>query len=431
MEELFQRLGFRRCARRQPHIKTTTPESDDRHRGVPERGSYQFPDGSAYTGETLNGRMHGQGEWRSPYGDMYVGSFCEDRFYGKGEWRSANGEKYVGNFTNGEFDGIGTFIHSDGRAEIGGYSNGQCDNGKRIRWSAARNQAWRLIGNNVDADVSLSEAAEFAASLGLQVPGSIYMVPSDGQQRLHDKLLRISNGQIGEELACDAHVPTEYGNQQGHLVSHSKCALVEDRVCDGIIAECEARAKALGGWTTKRHDSNPTTDVPVQRLPRTHAWFSGKLLPDIAYPFLASSFGFALPRTANKSFCVTDAFVVKYDASAGQRFLKPHRDGSGQLGSATVFSFNVALNSSDEYEGGGTYFRRLEGNGTAESAGSVRSQKGHILAHSSALWHGGHPITSGVRYILVAFVSIDADYADWAFRFYEHVRSVDDPDPEG
>jgi len=37
--------------------------------------------------------------------------------------------------------------------------------------------------------------------------------------------------------------------------------------------------------------------------------------------------------------------VVKYDAAAGQRELKPHRDGS-------VFSFNLALNPLDQYEGG-------------------------------------------------------------------------------
>jgi hypothetical protein len=40
-----------------------------------------------------------------------------------------------------------------------------------------------------------------------------------------------------------------------------------------------------------------------------------------------------------------DAFVVKYDAAAGQRELRPHRDGS-------VFSFNLALNPLDQYEGG-------------------------------------------------------------------------------
>lgn len=37
--------------------------------------------------------------------------------------------------------------------------------------------------------------------------------------------------------------------------------------------------------------------------------------------------------------------MVKYDAAAGQRELKPHRDGA-------VFSFNLALNSLAQYEGG-------------------------------------------------------------------------------
>ena len=60
-----------------------------------------------------------------------------------------------------------------------------------------------------------------------------------------------------------------------------------------------------------------------------------------------------------------------------------------------LFSFNLALNDLEEYEGGGTYFRRLEGSG---GAAALRSPKGHLLAHSSALVHGGHPISSGVRY---------------------------------
>eukprot|EP00959_Pyramimonas_sp_CCMP1952_P285415 5967677-Pyramimonas_sp.AAC.1 len=63
---------------------------------------------------------------------------------------------------------------------------------------------------------------------------------------------------------------------------------------------------------------------------------------------------FALPdEKAGVAFSVADAFVVKYNAAAGQRELKPHRDGS-------VFSFNVALNALSEYEGGGTFFRTLE-----------------------------------------------------------------------
>ena len=102
---------------------------------------------------------------------------------------------------------------------------------------------------------------------------------------------------------------------------------------------------------------------------------------------------------------VSDAFVVKYNASAGQRQMAAHRDGA-------LFSFNVALNGLDEYEGGGTYFRTLGTN--------LRSEKGHVLAHMSGMLHGGHPITSGTRYILVSFVVIQG-YQNYAMRLMKSV----------
>lgn len=51
------------------------------------------------------------------------------------------------------------------------------------------------------------------------------------------------------------------------------------------------------------------------------------------------------PNTKNKT--------NRYDADGGQTQLKPHRDGS-------VVSFNVALNPSSEFDGGGTYFAGLQ-----------------------------------------------------------------------
>jgi len=92
----------------------------------------------------------------------------------------------------------------------------------------------------------------------------------------------------------------------------------------------------------------------------------------------------------------------------GQSFLKPHRDGS-------ILSFNIALNPLSDYEGGGTYIHPL--------AEPVRSEQGHILAHASGVMHGGHPITSGSRYLLVAFVIVEG-YANWAGRFYNRVRDA-------
>lgn len=114
----------------------------------------------------------------------------------------------------------------------------------------------------------------------------------------------------------------------------------------------------------------------------------------------------------------------RYDADGGQTELKPHRDGS-------VVSFNIALNPSSEFDGGGTYFAGLQDALRIEQVrdGSVfylrrecgtvpflymRASEphthahlntikiqGHVVSHASNVLHGGHPITRGKRYILV------------------------------
>jgi len=46
--------------------------------------------------------------------------------------------------------------------------------------------------------------------------------------------------------------------------------------------------------------------------------------------------------------------------------------------------------------------------------------QGHIVTHASNVLHGGHPITSGRRYILVAFVIVYG-YQNFAMRFADLV----------
>ena len=43
-----------------------------------------------------------------------------------------------------------------------------------------------------------------------------------------------------------------------------------------------------------------------------------------------------------------------------------------------------------------------------------------MLAHASGMLHGGHPITSGTRYILVSFVVIQG-YQNYAMRLMKSV----------
>ena len=126
-----------------------------------------------------------------------------------------------------------------------------------------------------------------------------------------------------------------------HLVHNSAAPLVTAEECAAVIQEAEEWAERRDGWTSTRHFNHPTTDIPLQELPRTRAWFNEACL-DRLYPFLAACFAEALPNP--RALRVADSFVVKYNAAGGQTSLAPHRDGS-------VISFNIALNELGEYEG--------------------------------------------------------------------------------
>lgn len=195
--------------------------------------------------------------------------------------------------------------------------------------------------------------------------------------------------------------------QGGYLLHQTKEPLFTVTECQSIIDEAE-RVASVMAWTTNRHGNFPTTDLPLVELPETLALLKVALVERV-YPLLRQQFDHVLPDAGNLR--VVDGFVVKYDALGGQTELKPHRDGS-------VLSFNIALNPADDYEGGGTWFASL-----TENDGAVKIDQGHVVSHASALLHGGHGITSGRRYILVAFVILEG-YDNWSMRFYNQIRNL-------
>jgi len=212
-----------------------------------------------------------------------------------------------------------------------------------------------------------------------------------------------------EPLAPDAplrrvplasHVPHPDGDCLIHTTTEPLLSAAE---CAAIVAESEEWAAREGGWTSRRHFNHPTIDIPLSELPATRWFLNTDALPKRIYPMLGAAFEESLPNW--RALRVADAFIVKYDAAGGQTHLKPHRDGS-------VVSFNIALNERCEYEGGGTWF---DGLGEA-----LPIERGHVCCHASGVLHGGHPITSGVRYILVAFVILEG-YQNWAMRFMKSV----------
>jgi hypothetical protein len=155
-------------------------------------------------------------------------------------------------------------------------------------------------------------------------------------------------------------------------------------MCRYIINECEQYAKHNGGWTTTRHHKYPTTDLPVDKIPSIF----GIILETLKT--ITSKISISYGLHDDMVLDIKDLFVVKYSHDA-QNQLEMHTDGS-------FISFNILLNESSEFEGGGTYF---------DDGLISRLEQGDILIHSSRIKHSGLPITAGCRYLLVGFVNID------------------------
>lgn len=251
---------------------------------------------------------------------------------------------------------------------------------------------------------------------------------------------------------CDTRRPPLSEEECAAIIAEAE-AVAADRVA---AASAAGERSSNGGWGTSRHYSVPTTDVAVRDLPSTLAWFKGAMRKRIA-PLVAAAVALGkegtsrvdeddhshqaddddcddsdddcdngsdgmdegegqhgsptnscclpgdrcsepLPDSADSSSAwvrglrVHDAFVVRYD-SAAQRSLPLHTD-QGDL------SLTIALNHSDAFDGGGTWFERL--------GRAIRpAEAGHVVVFPGGeTVHGGQEITRGVRYILAVFLYV-------------------------
>lgn len=154
-------------------------------------------------------------------------------------------------------------------------------------------------------------------------------------------------------------------------------------ICNWIISESEKYASNNGGWTIKRHNNYPTTDLQVESITA----ISG---------FVFNSFN-TISKYIKQSYQINediildinDLFVVKYEYGK-QHKLSPHKDGS-------FITFSILLSDTNDFEGGGTQF---------EDGLISKINQGDLLIHSSLITHSGVSITKGKRYILVGFINL-------------------------
>ena len=212
------------------------------------------------------------------------------------------------------------------------------------------------------------------------------------------------------------------GFRQDELARVSTVPLVSRGECAAVIAEAEA----VGAWESSgqiaHYARRAGSLTPVGDLPCTLEWLRDDLLANRLFPAIRS----ALPSLEQARLRLSDARLVKYNASAGQDSLGMHRDGP-------LVTATVALNPPTEYDGGGTLIEALIGqslmdrrtasrrtssapttitqtveqSSDEEAAGasaSLRVEAGHVILHPGAVRHGGLRIRSGVRYVLVCFI---------------------------
>ena len=214
-----------------------------------------------------------------------------------------------------------------------------------------------------------------------------------------------------------------------HLVR--RCFSPEE--CQWLLGEVRAAA-SHHGWQHARHKHYATEDLPLWRAPHAQAWILEQFRTRIA-PLFARAFG-----VSQDVLRLQECFGVRYEPS-GQAELRVHRDG-------TMFSFNVLLNESDGFEGGGTVFNtpvtlvdwdnggkamlerqppavNMPMDDTRDAAGGdgdgawerlivrqrtseahrVQGDIGDCLMHCGQLLHGAGTVVEGTRCILVGFVA--------------------------
>ena len=138
-------------------------------------------------------------------------------------------------------------------------------------------------------------------------------------------------------------------------------------------------------WTTDRHDNYPTTDMVIDTIGLHDTYM--EILRLFVMPF--SIYMWALEGRGWDDM-QSENFLAKYVPSA-QGHLSIHHDSSD-------ITCLIQLSDLDEYEGGGTWFRRQKK--------LVKNSIGYATIHPGNITHkhGARAVTKGTRYIIVSFM---------------------------
>ena len=145
-------------------------------------------------------------------------------------------------------------------------------------------------------------------------------------------------------------------------------------------------AEHSNSWTIDRHDHYPTTDMILETIGLHDIYM--EVLREYVMPL--SIYMYALEGKGWDNL-KSENFLAKYTPNA-QGHLSIHHD-------ASHITCLVQLSDEDEYEGGGTWFRRQKK--------LLKNPIGYVTIHPGNITHkhGARAVTKGTRYIIVSFMN--------------------------
>ena len=150
------------------------------------------------------------------------------------------------------------------------------------------------------------------------------------------------------------------------------------------------------GYTT-RNATVQTRDQTVARLPKTIQDMIFNALRSCIVQYAESVVDLNPHPDYNEMFPGGRTFVIRYDGGKeGAMDCKPHTDCNDLLSASVV----INLSPKDGFVGGGTEF--YESNPVLQAKVARPSQGQGVVFNGTKMLHGGAPVESGERYVLVA-----------------------------
>lgn len=201
---------------------------------------------------------------------------------------------------------------------------------------------------------------------------------------------------------------TMYPSGSG-AIALSTTAVLDPDECSWVVKQAERTAREK--WVSDHANAaNIGKDMIwakgfpdrlwLREVPGLIEWFEHRLRTRL-FPMLQGLYPEAIP-SADALRC-HDAFISRYDAD-GMASLEVHQD-------TTDFTFTIALNPADDYDGGGTLFpsiKPVDDDGIFRNL-VVKPDVGCVASFPGRLHHGGNAITRGERYIIPLFIYLDVN----------------------